>query len=116
MLHRPGMTGGRNFLSTGGSRVQMKRQEVSVRVQIVGLIKNRLSVGELQGLRIIKSAYARHGAEVVVERTIFLHQHDDMLYVAQGTGGVGLLRQHALHIWRHQTGSCGTDCQSARAA
>ena len=50
------------------------------------LIPDRLTVGQQYWPGIAETADAAHGAEVVVEGAVLLHQDDDVLHVADGTG------------------------------
>src|SRR6185437_6757960 len=85
MLHLPGMAGGRNFLSARGARVQMKRKQVSARIQFIGLMKNRLAIRQRERQRIVKAAHSGQSSKIMIKGTVFLHKHDNMLHVAQGT-------------------------------
>src|SRR5262249_29722007 len=38
-------------------------------------------------MRVAESAHTAQGTEVMVEGTVLLHKHDDVLHVAQGAGG-----------------------------
>ena len=102
MLCLPAVVRGRNFLRTGLVRVQMKWQQITVRILRVGLIKNGTAVRQLQRIRIVKTAHTRQCAEVMVERTVLLHQHDDVFDVLQRSPAHRFLRQRAAHIRRHQ--------------
>ena len=83
VLHVPGVAGGRDFLAAGGLGVQVKRQQVAVRGSRIGLIEDRPAIGKVERGRVVKAANAGQRAEVVVERAVLLHQHDDVLDVAQ---------------------------------
>ena len=60
----------------------------SHRPAAVRLVPHRISRGKLDRARIAESAHAAHGAEVVVERAVLLHQNDDVLDVGDGAGAV----------------------------
>src|SRR5690606_14925156 len=65
-------------------------------VQIIGLhhaaaallTPDRFARGHGDGEAVTKAAYSRHGAVVVVKRTVFLHQDNDVLHIIDGAGGI----------------------------
>src|ERR1700678_931067 len=116
VLDRPGMASGRNLLRTGFVRVEMKTQQVPLVILVVRLIENRSSTPQLESVGVVKAAHSSHGSEVMIERAIFLHEHDDMFYVAQRTCRRRLLGQHAPHLRRHQTQSGARDRKLASAS
>ena len=58
-------------------------------VAAVGLVPHRLATGQRHRVRIAEPAHAAHRAEVVVERAVLLHQHDDVLDVLDACGSRG---------------------------
>ena len=61
----------------------MERQEVTTRVFWIGLIENRFAAGQFQRIRIIEAAHASQRSKIVVKGTVFLHEQDDVLDLAQ---------------------------------
>ncbi len=55
----------------------------------VRLVPDRLSARKGDRAWVAEAAHALHRAEVVVERTVLLHQHDDVLDVLESPGGAG---------------------------
>ena len=80
-------------------------------------MKNRFSIRQHQGIRILEAANARQRPKVMVERAILLHQHHDVLDVAERSAPGRLLPQHPSHI-RRQDGrrgaKCGEPCGGAK--
>jgi hypothetical protein len=65
-------------------------QIIAIRAVLVRLMENGAPVVEAQRVRIVESAHTGHGAELVIERAILLHQQHDVLDVAP-------LPPHATH-------------------
>ena len=63
-----------------------ERQHLVLQVLPGGLAPDRLPVRQHGGVRVAVAAHATHGAEVVVEGAVLLHQHDDVLDVVEGAG------------------------------
>ena len=82
----------------------MKRKHIAVGMFWIGLMKDRLSIGENHGVRIVKAAHSGHSSKIVIERTVFLHQQHDMLDVLKAPAG-NRLGQSATHIgWQKRGG------------
>jgi hypothetical protein len=76
----------------------MERQRVTRGVHRVRLVEHGLAVRQFRGGRITESANTGQSAEVMVERTVFLHQHDNVFDVLQRAVLRRSLRKRALHI------------------
>lgn len=63
-------------------RVQAKRQHGSRRIRLRRLIPDRLAVRQRDREAVVVAAHAAQVSEVMVERTVFLHEHDDVLDIA----------------------------------
>ena len=61
--------------------IRVERQHLAV---TVGLVEHALPAGQRDRMRVSETTHTAHGAEIVVEGTVFLHQHDDMLNVTDG--------------------------------
>jgi hypothetical protein len=70
-------------LQTELVRVGPERQHV---LGAVGLVPHRLAAGQRHRVPVAETAYPAQRSEVVVERPVLLHQDDDVLDVAQGSG------------------------------
>lgn len=113
VLHRPGVTGGRDGLRAGGVGVEVERKEVALRVHRVRLVEDAAPGVEFACVRVGETANAGQRAEVVVERPVLLHQHDDVFDVAQRAvlrrlGGDGFLDA------RREEGECRGAAHRAR--
>ena len=60
--------------------VRVERQDVA---RAVRLVPDRLAAGQGHRARVAEAAHAAQRAEVVVERAVLLHEHHDVLDVAQ---------------------------------
>ena len=66
---------------------------------------DRLPGRKLHGSRITEAAHTPHGAEVVIEGTVLLHQEDDVLDVLDGSGSiVGRDGQDSSEVQRYGRG------------
>jgi hypothetical protein len=82
--HRPRVIAGRRDpLRRRLVAVEVKREQVAVRVRGVRLIEDTAAGGQRDGTGIGIVRHAGHGAEVVVEAPVLLHEQDDVLDVAQ---------------------------------
>jgi hypothetical protein len=66
-----------------GRRVHVERQLVALRVLRVRLVPDRPAAGQGEHVRVAEAAHPRQAAEVVVERPVLLHEHDDVLDLRQ---------------------------------
>ena len=98
MLGRPGMARGRNFLSAGRMRVQMKWQQMSVWIPDIRLMKYRLAVRQLEPLHVVKTTHGGQASKVMIEQAVFLHEQDDVFDIAQRTAPPVFLCQRALYM------------------
>ena len=78
VLHKPRVAGGWNLLRAASVRVEVKGQQVSVRVLRVRLAEDGPAVGELHRFRIVEAADARQCSEIVIEGAILLHEDHHM--------------------------------------
>ena len=69
-------------LGAGGVGVEPEGGDIAVRMLRVGLVEHRASIGAPGG-RIVKAAHPAHRAEIMIEGTIFLHQDDEVVDVAE---------------------------------
>jgi hypothetical protein len=86
----------------------MERQHVAIGMLGIWLMKDRTPISQAQGLRIIEPAHPGHRAEVMVERSILLHQQHDMLDVVQAAA-IRRFGQSATDVGRQERG-----CKSGR--
>jgi hypothetical protein len=86
----------------------MERQHVAGGMDRIGLVKDRSSIGQLRCLRIPEAADAGQRPEVMVERSVLLHQQDDMLDVAEAARLRGLASEEAAHVWGHERSGRGS--------
>ena len=103
VLHAPGVAGGRSDLRAGGARVEMKWQQVTIRIFGVRLIERGAAGGERDRGRVAEAADSGERAEIMIEGAIFLHQQNYVLDVGERTAVRRALRQHAAHVGRHQS-------------
>ncbi len=83
----------------------------------VGLLEHRAAGGQLDGVAVAEAAYAAQGAEVVVERTVLLHEDHHVLDRPQSAGPrVGGLRgDGGLERGRQErSGRSGAECAAAQ--
>jgi hypothetical protein len=84
-----------NALCAGGLRVQVERQNRLRRVLFRRLIPHRLLAARQRNREaVVVTTYAAHMAEVVVERTVLLHEYHDVLDILDRSGArIGRDRQ-----------------------
>src|ERR1700751_5790158 len=70
------------------SGCSMEWQKEAIGVGRIGLTKDAVAVGEVNGTRVTETANAAEGPEIVIERAVFLHQDDDMLDIFKRSGPV----------------------------
>jgi hypothetical protein len=73
-------------LGAGRERVQMKRQHRFRRIFLRGLEPDRLAVGQRDWEAVVISAHAAHMTHVVIERTVLLHEHNNVFDVVDRSG------------------------------
>ncbi|CAJ7704638.1 Uncharacterised protein [Burkholderia pseudomallei] len=64
-------------------RVQAKRQHRLARIRLRRLIPDRFAVRQRNRKAVVVAAHTAQVSEVMVERAVFLHEHDDVLDIAQ---------------------------------
>src|SRR5215469_18539010 len=57
--------------------VGTERQDKTVGIACIRLIKDTLACGQLDGSRISEASHAAQGPEIVIERAVLLHHEDD---------------------------------------
>ena len=82
VLRTPAVTVGGQILCAGAVGVGVEGEQV-----LVGVVRVVLVEPALRHARVGEAAHAGHGAEVVVEGAVLLHQHDDVLYPGDGRAG-----------------------------
>jgi hypothetical protein len=97
-------------------RVEMERQHVSIVALAVGLMEDGVSVEKDTRARIAVATNARDRAEVVIERSILLHQDHDVLDVGElRRRSLRERRAHPFDIWqRSNTGDAGEKLRTPR--
>src|SRR3954454_9366754 len=70
VLSAEGMAGGGMPLGVGFPGVEMEWQQITLRIQWIGLVKNRAPVRQSEGGGVVKTTDTRHGAKVVIERAV----------------------------------------------
>ena len=83
VLHFPGVAGRRDFLRAGRAGVQVERQQIAARDFPDRADRKPTGRWKFQCFRIVETAHSGERAEIVIERAVFLHQHHDMLDVAE---------------------------------
>ena len=78
----------------------MVGEKVAIGVLGVRLIKDVPAGAQLQRPGVVKTAHARPGAEIVVERAVLLHEDDHMFDVLDPPVSRRRLRQRFCHIGR----------------
>jgi hypothetical protein len=74
-------------LRAGGLRVQMERQDRLRRIFLRRLIPHRLLAARQRNREtVVVATHAAHMAEVVVERTVLLHEHHNVLDILDRSG------------------------------
>ena len=98
VLDGPGVARRGDRLGARQLRVEMPRQQVAVRVVGIGLVENRLPAGLDQDARVSEAADAGKGAEVVIERSVLLHQDDHVLDVARRAAAANAVGQRSRQV------------------
>jgi hypothetical protein len=89
------------------ARVSNVRMEGQNFLAAARLVKNALAGGKSDWMRVAVSTDAAHHAEIVIERSIFLHQHNDVFDVADGASAVTALDRNCTGDGRCEQGCCG---------
>jgi hypothetical protein len=83
MQHAPAIIGCRDSLRLRLLCVEVKWLHGAAGALRIRLVEDRLSVRELERVRIAETADAGHRAEVMIEGAVFLHHQDDVLDLLQ---------------------------------
>jgi hypothetical protein len=70
-------------LRAGTLRIEPIRQQVAVGMARIGLAENRRTIGQRHRRAIVEAAHTCERAEIMIERAVLLHQHDDVIDVRQ---------------------------------
>lgn len=74
--------GARHLQRVGARGVEVKRRQFA---RAIVLEPDILAIGQRDRMAIAKAAYALHRPEIMVERTVFLHQDDDVAHILDRT-------------------------------
>jgi len=66
----------------------MKRHHITGGVLLAGLTPDRVSAGQADCSRVPKTPHAVESAEIMIKRTVFLHEDDHVLHIHDRARGI----------------------------